>query len=92
MADPARLTAYRLLRGVAENHAYANLLMPALLAEARLSTRDAALATELGYGTLRAQGTLDAILAACVDRPLSTVDASVAGASPAGSTYGCRKA
>jgi len=77
LADPARLTAYRLLRGVAENHAYANLLMPALLAEARLSTRDAALATELGYGTLRAQGTLDAILAACVDRPLSTVDASV---------------
>jgi 16S rRNA (cytosine967-C5)-methyltransferase len=77
LADPARLAAYRLLRGVAENQAYANLLLPALLAEARLSGRDAALATELGYGTLRAQGTLDAILAACVDRPLSTVDGPV---------------
>jgi 16S rRNA (cytosine967-C5)-methyltransferase len=77
LADPARLAAYRLLRGVAENQAYANLLLPALLAEARLSSRDAALATELGYGTLRAQGTLDAILAACVDRPLSTVDGPV---------------
>ncbi len=77
MADLARLTAYRLLRGVAENQAYANLLLPALLAEGRLSSRDAALATELGYGTLRAQGTLDAILATCVDRSLSTVDAPV---------------
>jgi 16S rRNA (cytosine967-C5)-methyltransferase len=66
-----------LLRGVAEKQAYANLLLPALLAESRLSSRDAALATELGYGTVRAQGTLDAILAACVDRPLSTVDAPV---------------
>ena len=77
MADPARLAAYRLLRGVAERQAYANLLLPALLAESQLSSRDAALATELGYGTLRAQGTLDAILAACVDRALSTVDAPV---------------
>ena len=31
---------------------------------------DAALATELGYGTLRAQGLLDAVIEACVDRPL----------------------
>jgi 16S rRNA (cytosine967-C5)-methyltransferase len=77
LADPARLAAYRLLRGVAEKQAYANLLLPALLAEGRLSSRDAALATELGYGTVRAQGTLDVILAACVDRSLSTVDAPV---------------
>ncbi len=77
MADPARLAAYRLLRGVAERQAYANLLLPALLSESRLSSRDAALATEIGYGTVRAQGTLDAILADCVDRPLSTVDAPV---------------
>jgi 16S rRNA (cytosine967-C5)-methyltransferase len=77
LADPARLAAYRLLRGVAERQAYANLLLPTLLVESRLSSRDAALATELGYGTLRAQGTLDAILAVCVDRALSTVDAPV---------------
>ncbi len=77
MADRPRLVAFELLRGVAEQDAYANLLLPSLLAGQVLSGRDAALATELGYGTLRAQGTLDAILSACVDRPLSTVDAPV---------------
>jgi len=77
LADRPRLVAFELLRGVAEQDAYANLLLPSLLAGQVLSGRDAALATELGYGTLRAQGTLDAILSACVDRPLSTVDAPV---------------
>jgi len=75
--DPPRLAAFDLLRGVAEQQAYANLLLPSLLAERGLSGRDAALATELGYGTLRAQGTLDEIVAACVDRPLSGVDGPV---------------
>ncbi|HEY7046535.1 MAG TPA: transcription antitermination factor NusB [Jatrophihabitantaceae bacterium] len=75
--DRARRAAFDLLRGVADQQAYANLLLPALLGERGLSARDAALATELGYGTLRAQGTLDEIVAACVDRPLSGVDAPV---------------
>jgi len=75
--DLPRLVAYELLRAVAEQHAYANLVLPAMIRERRLSARDAALATELGYGALRAQGTLDAIVAACVDRDLSTVDAAV---------------
>ncbi len=39
--------------------------------------RDAALATELVYGTLRRQGTYDAVIAACVDRPLREVDPPV---------------
>ncbi|WP_448321512.1 RsmB/NOP family class I SAM-dependent RNA methyltransferase, partial [Streptomyces sp. CO7] len=39
--------------------------------------RDAALATELVYGTLRRQGTYDAIIADCVDRPLREVDPPV---------------
>ena len=63
------MVAYQLLRAVAGQRAYANLLLPSLIAARRLSPRDAALATELGYGTLRAQGTLDEIIAACVDRP-----------------------
>jgi 16S rRNA (cytosine967-C5)-methyltransferase len=75
LADRPRLIAYALLRGVAEQDAYANLLLPSLLGD--LSGRDAALATELGYGTLRSQGTLDEILSASVDRPLSTVDGPV---------------
>jgi 16S rRNA (cytosine967-C5)-methyltransferase len=73
-ADPARRAAYDTLRAVAEHDAYANLVLPGLLTERRLDSRDAALATELAYGTLRAQGTYDAILAECVDRPLDQLD------------------
>ncbi|MCI0688552.1 MAG: rRNA cytosine-C5-methyltransferase [Sporichthyaceae bacterium] len=72
--DPARKAAYDLLRDVDEREAYANLAMPAILREAGLAGRDAAFAVELGYGTLRRRGTWDAVLAACVDRPLSEVD------------------
>ena len=66
--DPARRAAYDVLRAVADRDAYANLLLPALLAERSLTGRDAAFATELTYGTLRGRGTYDAILAACSDR------------------------
>ena len=67
-ADPARRAAYDVLRAVTDRDAYANLLLPALLAERGLTGRDAAFATELTYGTLRGRGTYDAILAACSDR------------------------
>jgi 16S rRNA (cytosine967-C5)-methyltransferase len=66
--DPARRAAYDVLRAVADRDAYANLLLPAMLAERGLVGRDAAFATELTYGTLRGRGTYDAILAACSDR------------------------
>ncbi|MGZ6804904.1 MAG: RsmB/NOP family class I SAM-dependent RNA methyltransferase, partial [Nocardioidaceae bacterium] len=75
--DPVRLTAYDVLKAVRVDGAYANLVLPRLLAERGLSGRDAALATELAYGALRAQGQLDAVLQACVDRPLAQVDAPV---------------
>ena len=75
--DPPRLVAYELLRAVSGQQAYANLALPPMIRERALSARDAGLATELGYGTLRAQGTLDEIVAACVDRDLSTVDGEV---------------
>ena len=45
-----------LLRAVAQRDAYANLVLPALLRERGLTGRDAAFATELAYGTLRAAG------------------------------------
>jgi 16S rRNA (cytosine967-C5)-methyltransferase len=76
-ADAPRRTVLDLLAAVRERNAYANLLLPELLRSRGIHGRDAALATELGYGTCRAAGLLDAILAACVDRPLSTVDADV---------------
>jgi len=69
--------AYQLLRTVAADNAYANLVLSGLITERRLTGRDAALATELGYGTLRATGTLDEIVGACLDRPLAEVDAPV---------------
>jgi 16S rRNA (cytosine967-C5)-methyltransferase len=62
---------------VAERDAYANLLLPELIARRRLSGRDAALATELSYGTLRGQGTYDAVLAVCSDRGLAGLDPAV---------------
>ncbi|MGH3417081.1 MAG: RsmB/NOP family class I SAM-dependent RNA methyltransferase, partial [Actinocrinis sp.] len=75
--DPARLAAYDTLRAVSERDAYANLVLPKMLADRGLDTRDAALATELAYGALRGRGTYDAILAACVDRPLNQLDPEV---------------
>jgi 16S rRNA (cytosine967-C5)-methyltransferase len=73
-ADPARSAAYDVLRAVAERDAYANLMLPSLLRERGLTGRDAALATELAYGTLRGQGTYDAILAVCSDRGIDQID------------------
>ncbi len=74
LADPARRVAYELLRAVSRDGAYANLRLPELIAGAGLDGRDAALATELGYGAVRATGTLDAVLAACSSRALDRVD------------------
>ena len=73
-ADPVRVVALDALRTVREQDAYANLVLPGLLASRHLDTRDAAFATELVYGTLRAMGTYDAILGDCVDRPLDKLD------------------
>ena len=54
--------------------AYTNLVLPSVVAKLGLDTRDAAFATELAAGTIRRQGTYDAILAACIDRPLRRVE------------------
>ncbi|GAA1751996.1 RsmB/NOP family class I SAM-dependent RNA methyltransferase [Kocuria aegyptia] len=76
-ADPARLAAYETLRAVSEEGAYGNLVLPKLLRAHRLDRRDAGFATELAYGALRWQGTWDAVLARCVDRPLGELDGAV---------------
>jgi 16S rRNA (cytosine967-C5)-methyltransferase len=73
-ADAARSVAFDALRAVREQDAYANLVLPGLLAKRKIQARDAAFATELVYGTLRALGTYDAILGDCVDRPLDKLD------------------
>ncbi|MGX7829273.1 RsmB/NOP family class I SAM-dependent RNA methyltransferase [Actinokineospora sp. 24-640] len=72
--DPARRAALDTIRAVRADDAYANLVLPKLLRERRLSGRDAALATELTYGTCRAWGLLEEVVAACSDRPLSKIE------------------
>ncbi|GAB3286096.1 transcription antitermination factor NusB [Sinomonas notoginsengisoli] len=76
-ADPARLVAFEVLRAVSRDDAYANLVLPQRIRHHRLDRRDAAFATELAYGTLRSQGTYDAVLALNVDRPLSQLDPAI---------------
>jgi 16S rRNA (cytosine967-C5)-methyltransferase len=73
--DLVRRTAFDVIRAVETRDAYANLLLPKRLHDRGLTGRDAALATELTYGTLRGRGTYDAVLALCSDRELRRIDA-----------------
>ena len=66
-----------MLWAVDQRDAYANLLLPALLRERGIEGRDAALATELTYGTLRGLQTYDAILNQCSDRSPGDIDPPV---------------
>lgn len=75
--QPARRVAYDVLRAVSESDAYANLILPPAIAEAGLTPQDAALATELAYGTLRRRGTYDAIISSAADRPADEIDPAV---------------
>ena len=65
------------MAAVRERQAYANLTLPAELRRAKLDSRDAALATELTYGTLRAQGLLDRIITLASSRPVEEIDPPV---------------
>lgn len=75
--QPARRIAYETLRAVHESDAYANLVLPRAIGRAGLSTADAGLATELTYGTLRRQGTYDAIIVLAAERELHSIDPAV---------------
>jgi 16S rRNA (cytosine967-C5)-methyltransferase len=73
-AAPARKVAAEVLAAVRDDDAYANLLLPARIAQAKLSPGDAALATELTYGTLRMQGRYDRIIRLAANRETSAID------------------
>lgn len=75
--QPARRVAYDVLRAVTEDDAYANLILPAAIAQAGLNQQDAGLATELTYGTLRRRGTYDAIIASAAGRGIDEIDPAV---------------
>ena len=69
---PARACAYKVIRRVFEQGAYAD---QALQAEAReLDARDRALAMRLAYGTIQRRLTLDHILARLANRPAERLD------------------
>ncbi|GAA5077221.1 16S rRNA m5C967 methyltransferase [Nocardia iowensis] len=63
-----------MLRAVRERDAYANLVLPGLLRDRRITGRDAALATELAYGACRTRGLLDAVIEAGAGRPIAEID------------------
>lgn len=75
--QPARQVAFDVLRAVTSSDAYANLLLPSLIDDAGLSAQDAALATEITYGTLRRRGTYDAVIASAAGRPVTEIDPDV---------------
>jgi hypothetical protein len=78
--DPARQAAYDVLAAVRTKDAYANLVLPDLLRERRITGRDAALATELTYGTSRAQDSMIASSGRC-PRPTRRCSTRCASAS-----------
>ncbi len=73
-SDLPRQAAYEAIAAVHRDDAYANLVLPGILRDMGLYGRDAAFATELTYGTLRATGTLDAIIAAAAGRDVERID------------------
>ncbi|MBK4346796.1 rRNA small subunit methyltransferase B [Lacisediminihabitans sp. G11-30] len=75
--QPARRVAYEVITAVRRDDAYANLLLPVKLERARLGAQDAALATELTYGTLRQQGYYDAVIELAAKRPTSEIDEAI---------------
>lgn len=74
---PSRRIALEVISAVRTDDAYANLLLPARLTSARLSEADAALATELTYGTLRMSGFYDEVIARASGRDLERIDPPV---------------
>lgn len=77
VVDEARQAALDVLAAVRSRGAYANLVLPPILRDRGLYGRDAALATELAYGSCRALGQLDAIIGACGDRAFEDLDGVV---------------
>jgi 16S rRNA (cytosine967-C5)-methyltransferase len=73
----SRSVSLDLLNKVTFEDSYANLVMPNLLEEAKLNTRDSALAQELAFSTIRWQLTYDFILGQVSSRPVNEIDAIV---------------
>src|SRR5699024_1992741 len=71
--DLPRAVVYETLLRVHRDDAFANLTLPKALRVNKLDGRDAAFATELTYGTLRAEGVVDAVIAKHSSRGLDSL-------------------
>ncbi|WP_316670875.1 transcription antitermination factor NusB [uncultured Propionibacterium sp.] len=72
--DRPRRTALEALRDIGRSGAYANLACSRLLAEQRITGRDAAFVTELVFGTCRMAGSYDAIIEQASGRSLDDLE------------------
>jgi 16S rRNA (cytosine967-C5)-methyltransferase len=75
--QPARVVAFEVISSVSHEDAYANLLLPGAITTAGLDRADAALATELCYGTLRMRGYYDRVIAIAAGRAVDEIDPTV---------------
>jgi 16S rRNA (cytosine967-C5)-methyltransferase len=79
-ATPARLCAYKVLRRVFEDGAYADRAFRAEADRAALGGRDRAFAMRLAYGAVQMTATLDHVIATLARRPLEKLDRPVLAA------------
>ena len=73
----ARLVAWRAVRRVHAEDAWASPVVDAVLADSGLDARDRALAAHLAFTALRWEGTLDWMLAQVVDRDLADIEVAL---------------
>jgi 16S rRNA (cytosine967-C5)-methyltransferase len=69
-----RAIAFELLRRVAEDDSYANLLLPKLLSDANVDSRDAGFIQELAFGTLRNKLLYEKVIELASSRETRTID------------------
>jgi len=69
-----RAIAFELLRRVAEDDSYANLLLPKLLGDAKVDSRDAGFIQELAFGTLRNKLLYEKVIEIASSRETRTID------------------
>jgi 16S rRNA (cytosine967-C5)-methyltransferase len=69
-----RAIAFELLRRVAEDDSYANLLLPKLLSDAKVDSRDAGFIQELAFGTLRNKLLYEKIIELASAREIRAID------------------
>jgi 16S rRNA (cytosine967-C5)-methyltransferase len=69
-----RQIAFELLRRVSEDDSYANLLLPKMLAEAKVDSRDAGFIQELSFGTLRNKLLYERIIEVASTREARSID------------------